>query len=144
MNQLLDDDSGKRLVCGLRRRQGRGYCGHQQIPPHGLDSEIANYAGLLVDQRPDMKSDGWNSLGDLDPDASGYAEHCEAKAIAMVKPEPNDHNKHFTEAARSGATLAIMREGRRARRKTGRLISVTSASSSCKTQKSCAPTSKRS
>ena len=61
-----------------------------------------------------MKSDGWNSLGDLDPDASGYAEHCEAKAIAMVKPEPNDHNKHFTEAARSGATLAIMREGRQA------------------------------
>ena len=62
-----------------------------------------------------MKSAVGTALGDLDPDASGYAEHCEAKAIAMVKPEPNDHNKHFTEAARSGATLAIMREGRQAR-----------------------------
>ena len=107
--QLLDDDSGERNyyvfgdakaeLCAITRKF-RSTVSHVAI---------ANYADLLG-----IKSDKWNPLNDLDPKARGYGDACQAKAMAMIPPEPNDHNRHFTDGARSAATLAIMREVKRA------------------------------
>ena len=52
MYQLLDDDSGKRSFVIFGDGKAGGYCGHQQISPHGVDSEVANYASCLSPSAP--------------------------------------------------------------------------------------------
>jgi type IV secretion system protein VirD4 len=79
------------------------------------DVKIINPYGLLVDQRSDMASDGWNPLGDLEPDALGFGDECQAKAEALIKSDSNQSQRHFPDSARSGATAVIMREVRDAR-----------------------------
>lgn len=77
--------------------------------------KIINPYRLLVDQRPDMRSDGWNSLNDLDPDALSFGDDCQAKADALIKSDSNQSQRHFPDSARSGMTAVIMREVRQAR-----------------------------
>ena len=114
-NQLLDDDSGKRSyvvidpkaeVCAItskfRRKVG--------------DVKVVNGYGLLVDQRPDLKSDKWNPLAALDPDAPNVNDECAAIGNALVKTDSNEHQKHFPDAARSAATGCIMQECKDAKR----------------------------
>lgn len=80
------------------------------------DVKIINPYGLLVDERPDMRSDQWNPLGDLDPDdALTFGDEGQAKAAALITANANDANSYFTDAARSAATLAVMWEVREAR-----------------------------
>src|SRR5271155_5589454 len=91
--QLLDDDRGKRSyvvidpkgeVCAITSKFRRTVG----------DVKIINPYGLLVDQRPDMKSDGWNPLGDLDPASPKFGDDCAAKGDALVKADSNEHQKH--------------------------------------------------
>jgi type IV secretory pathway TraG/TraD family ATPase VirD4 len=107
--QLLDDNSGKRNYYVFGDAKGELTSITSKFRSTVSQVAIANYAGVLG-----IKSDKWNPLGDLDP-AAGFGDACQAKAMAIVKPEPGDHNKHFTDGARSAATLAIMREVRAAR-----------------------------
>jgi type IV secretory pathway TraG/TraD family ATPase VirD4 len=76
------------------------------------DVKIINPYGLLVDERPDMASDKWNPLGDLEPDALGFGDECQAKGEALIKSDSNQSQRHFPDSARSGATAVIMREVR--------------------------------
>jgi type IV secretory pathway TraG/TraD family ATPase VirD4 len=64
--QLLDDDQGGRSyividpkgeVCAITAKFRREVCGDGNV-------KIINPYGVLVDERPDMTSDGWNPLGD--------------------------------------------------------------------------------
>src|SRR3954452_8760952 len=113
--QLLDDDSGARSYVIFGDGKAELTAITSKFRRTISHVAIANYAGVLVDKRPDLKRAGYNALKNLDPKARGFAEACEAAAIAIVKPEPGDRNKHFTDAARSAAMLAISREVKQAR-----------------------------
>jgi type IV secretory pathway TraG/TraD family ATPase VirD4 len=76
--------------------------------------KIINPYGLLVDERPDMKSDGFNPLADLDPDARGFGDECQAKGDALIKTGSKESQPHFPDSARSGVTATIMWEVREA------------------------------
>jgi len=108
-NQLLDDDSGKRSyvvvdpkceVCAITSRFRRKVG----------DVKVINGYGLLVDQRPDLKSDKWNPLAALDPGSPGFSDECAAIGNALIKTDSNEHQKHFPDAARSAATGCMMQE----------------------------------
>jgi type IV secretory pathway TraG/TraD family ATPase VirD4 len=107
--QLLDDNSGARNYYIFGDAKGELYSITHKFRSTVSHVAVANYAGVLG-----IKSDKWNPLNHLDPKARGYGDACQAIAIAIVPPEPNDHNKHFTDGTRSAATLAIMRTVRRA------------------------------
>lgn len=77
--------------------------------------KIINPYGLLVDERPDMASDRWNPLGDLEPDALSFGDESQAKAEAIIKSDSNQSQRHFPDSARSGVTAVIMREVTQAR-----------------------------
>src|SRR5271155_2165176 len=81
--QLLDDDSGKRSyvvidpkgeICAITSKFRRKVS----------DVKIINPYGLLVDVRPDMRSDGFNPLNDLDRTALGFGDECQAKGDALI------------------------------------------------------------
>jgi type IV secretion system protein VirD4 len=80
------------------------------------DVKIINPYGLLVDERPDMKSDGFNPLADLDPDARSFGDECQAKGDALIKTGSKESQPHFPDSARSGVTATIMWEVKEARR----------------------------
>src|ERR1700733_3499850 len=64
------------------------------------DVKIIKPYGLLVDERPDMRSDQWNALGDLDPDDDlTFGDESQAKAAALIPANANDANSFFTDAA---------------------------------------------
>jgi len=107
--QLLDDDSGKRSyvvidpkgeICAITSKFRRKVS----------DVKIINPYGLLVDVRPDMRSDGFNPLNDLDRTALGFGDECQAKGDALIKTGSNEHQPHFPDAARSGMTATTMYE----------------------------------
>jgi len=77
--------------------------------------KIINPDGLLVAERPDMKSDQWNPLNDLDPAALSFGDDCRAKGDALIKTDSNESQRHFPDSARSGLTATIMQEIREAR-----------------------------
>jgi type IV secretion system protein VirD4 len=87
------------------------------------DVKIINPYGLLVKERPDMKSHGWNPLNDLTPyeidpatgdkrPALAFGDDCQAKGDAMIKTGSNEHQPHFPDSARSGVTATIIYEVR--------------------------------
>jgi len=107
-NQLLDDDGSrprsyividpKGEICAITSRYRRRVS----------DVKIINPYGVLVERRPDMASDGWNPLGDLDPaDTSGLGDHCQAKGDALIKSTGHEMQPHFTDGARSACTGTI-------------------------------------
>jgi len=107
--QLLDEP-GKRSfvvidpkgeIAAITANYRRKVCGADNV-------KMINPYGLLIDKRPDLKSDGWNPYGDLDPAAVSYGDDCGAKCDALVKPDSNEHQKHFPDSARSGMTGATM------------------------------------
>jgi type IV secretion system protein VirD4 len=87
-------------IAAITANYRRKVCGADNV-------KIINPFGLLVDIRPDLKSDQWNPLNDLDPTAPDYGDHCAAKGDALVKTDSNEHQKYFPDAARSGITGAI-------------------------------------
>jgi len=107
--QLLDDDSGQRNYYVFGDAKGELCSITSKFRSTVSHVAVANYAGVLG-----IKSDKWNPLNELDPKSRGYGEACQAIATALIPPEPNEHNKHFTDGTRSAAMLAIMRTVRRA------------------------------
>jgi type IV secretion system protein VirD4 len=114
-SELLDEP-GKRSyvvldpkgeICAITSKYRREVCGAENV-------KIINPYGLLVEERPDIKSDCWNPLNDLEPDALGFGDECQAKAAAVIKTESNESQKHFPDAARSAATLSTIWEVREA------------------------------
>jgi type IV secretory pathway TraG/TraD family ATPase VirD4 len=105
-NELLDEP-GKRsyvvfcpkgeitaITCKYRRRVS--------------DVKIINPYGLLLDERPDMISDGWNPLGDLPKaDSPVFGDECQAKGDALIKTGAKESQPHFPDSARQGVTGTI-------------------------------------
>ena len=71
------------------------------------DVRIINPYGLLTDVRPDLRSDCWNPLGDLDPRSPRFIDDCQGKGGALIKTESNESQKHFPDSARSGITATM-------------------------------------
>jgi type IV secretory pathway TraG/TraD family ATPase VirD4 len=116
--QLLDDDSGKRSqivldpkgeVCSITCEYRRKVCGKDNV-------KIINPYGLLVKERPDMKSDGWNPLAHLNPDAPSYGDDCAAVGNAVIEVKSNESQPIFPKGARSAFTAGVNFEVREARR----------------------------
>jgi type IV secretion system protein VirD4 len=72
------------------------------------DVKIINPYGLLADVRPDLRSDQWNPLGELDPASRTFGDDCAAVCGALIKTDANEHQKHFPDSARAGSTGATM------------------------------------
>jgi type IV secretion system protein VirD4 len=104
--QLLDDDSGQRSFLVIDPK-GEITAITSRFRRRVSDVKIINPYGLLTDVRPDLRSDCWNPLGDLDPRAPGFIDQCQAKGLALIKTESNEHQKHFPDSARSGMTATI-------------------------------------
>jgi type IV secretion system protein VirD4 len=115
VNQLLDDVSARSYIvidpkgeiCAITSNFRRSLLYH--------NIKIINPYGVLTDRRPDMTSDGWNPLGDLDPDAQGYGDECAAKADALIKTSGNESQPIFPNSARSALAAGINYEVRDAR-----------------------------
>ena len=77
------------------------------------DVIIINPYNLLVDERPDLKSDGYNSLRRLDPGLRTYSTDCGYKADAIIMAGQNDsgNSKHFITSANNGLSCATQWEG---------------------------------
>jgi type IV secretory pathway TraG/TraD family ATPase VirD4 len=113
MNQLLDDESDRSYIvmdpkgecCAVTSRFRRSIS----------DVRIINPYRILVDQRPDMASDGWNPLGDLDPDTFDYGDDLLARAKALIRADANLSQPYFSDASRSGVTGFSDDEVRRSR-----------------------------
>lgn len=104
--QLLDDDGGRRsyvVICP----KGEVTAISSRFRRRVSDVKIINPYGLLADERPDMASDCWNPLADLDPASPGFIDECQAKGAALIKTESNESQKHFPDSARSGITATI-------------------------------------
>jgi type IV secretion system protein VirD4 len=72
------------------------------------DVKIINPYGLLADERPDLRSDKWNPLGELDPAARSFGDDCAAICAAIITTSPHEHQKHFPDSAREGTTGTAM------------------------------------
>jgi type IV secretory pathway TraG/TraD family ATPase VirD4 len=111
--QLLDDDSGKRSYVVFGDGKGELTKITSKFRSTVSEVKIANYGNVL-----NIPSHGYNPINSLpEPGEPGFGDECQARAIAMIPPEPNGRNKHFTEGARSAGYFAISRECRRARKK---------------------------
>jgi type IV secretory pathway TraG/TraD family ATPase VirD4 len=59
-------------------------------------------------RRPDLRSDKWNPLAELDPASRSFGDDCAALCAALIKTDSNEHQKHFPDSAREGVTGATM------------------------------------
>jgi len=73
---------------------------------------IINPYGVLVDELPDLASDGFNPLAALDPASPSFTADCGYIADAVIMSEKGDSGnaKHFIESANAMLTLSIMCE----------------------------------
>jgi type IV secretion system protein VirD4 len=104
--QLLDDDSARRSYVVIDPK-GEITAITSRFRRRVSDVKIINPYGLLVNERPDMASDCWNPLNDLDPASPGFIDACQAKGNALIKTDSNEHQRHFPDSARSGITATI-------------------------------------
>jgi type IV secretion system protein VirD4 len=79
------------------------------------DVKVINPYGLLVNERPDLRSDKWNPIGEHDPAERTFNDDCAATCGALIKTDSNEHQKHFPDSAREGFTGATMFNVRDAR-----------------------------
>lgn len=110
---LLDDESDRSYVVIDPKGELCAICSkfRRSLPGHTV--KIINPYGLLTDVRPDMASDGWNPIGDLDPaNPMTFVDEAQAKGEALIKTGSNEHQPHFPDSARSGLTAAIMFESK--------------------------------
>jgi type IV secretory pathway TraG/TraD family ATPase VirD4 len=66
-------------------------------------------------KRPDLRSDKWNPLGELDPASRSFGDDCAALCGALIKTDSNEHQKHFPDSARegiTGVTMFVVRDAR--------------------------------
>ena len=70
-------------------------------------------------KQPDLRSDKWNPLNELDPSSRSFGDDCAALCAALIKTDANEHQKHFPDSAREGITGATMFTVRDARSRPG-------------------------
>jgi type IV secretion system protein VirD4 len=109
----LLDEPGKRSyividpkgeIAAITAKYRRKVCGADNV-------KIVNAYGLLVKERPDLKSDQWNPLNDLEPgNRLSFADDAQSRGDALIKTSSHDSNPFFPDAARSGVTAAVMYE----------------------------------
>src|ERR1700733_4570417 len=66
-------------------------------------------------KRPDLRSNKWNPLGELDPASRSFGDDCAALCGSLIKTDSNEHQKHFPDSARegiTGVTMFIVRDAR--------------------------------
>src|SRR5690349_19767918 len=80
--------------------------------PENVD--IINPYGVLTDIRPDLKSCGWNPIGDLDVNSPTFTDETAARANASIKTESNETQKFFPDAGRTGVDGVMQEEVREA------------------------------
>jgi len=56
--------------------------------------KIINPFGVLVDRDPDLERDGWNPLGDLDPNFPGFADDRVARGDALSKTKATKRRRN--------------------------------------------------
>jgi hypothetical protein len=98
---------GKGTVTAMTINWRRRVCGPENV-------KVANPEGLLVDERPDLKSDGWNPI-DLDPSSPTFHADCQSAAYALIKSGSNPTQKFFPDGARKITDGLTMGEVIRAR-----------------------------
>jgi type IV secretory pathway TraG/TraD family ATPase VirD4 len=66
-------------------------------------------------KRPDLRSDKWNPLKELDPASRSFGDDGAALCAALIKTDSNEHQKHFPDSARegtTGVTMFVVRDAR--------------------------------
>jgi type IV secretory pathway TraG/TraD family ATPase VirD4 len=58
--------------------------------------------------RPDLRSNKWNPLDELDPALRTFGDDCAALCGSLIKTDSNEHQKHFPDSAREGITGVTM------------------------------------
>src|ERR1700674_1357915 len=115
--QLLDEPGQRSFVvidpkgeiAAITANYRRRVCGAANV-------KIINPYGELVSVRPDLVSDKWNPLVDLDPDALSFGDDCQAKGNSLIKTTSGESQPHFPDSARSGLTGTMMWEVKEADR----------------------------
>jgi type IV secretion system protein VirD4 len=113
INQLLDDQSRRSYI--LLDPKGEVCATTSRFRRTLGDVKIINAYGELVDVRPDMASDRWNPLGDLNPNADDYGDNLLAQARAAIRSDANLSQPYFSDAARSavaGGSNFVVRRAR--------------------------------
>jgi type IV secretion system protein VirD4 len=115
MNQLLDDTSARSYIVIDPKGEIAAVTARfrRQLPGHSV--RIINPYGLLTDVRPDLRSDGWNPLDDLDPASPAFGDDCAARGDALIKTNASESQPIFPNSARSALTAGINYEVRTAR-----------------------------
>ena len=65
--------------------------------------------------RPDLRSDKWNPINELDPTLRTFGDDSAALCAALIKTDSNEHQKHFPDSARegmTGVTMFVVRDAR--------------------------------
>jgi type IV secretion system protein VirD4 len=115
MAQLLDDSSPRSYIVIDPKGEIAAVTARFRRQLRGHAVRIINPYGVLTDIRPDLKSDGWNPLADLDPASPGFADDCAARGDALIKTNGNESQPIFPNSARSALTSRINFEVRAAR-----------------------------
>lgn len=115
MNQLLDDISRRSYIVIDPKGEIAAVTARFRRKLRGHTVRIINPYGVLTDVRPDLKSDGWNPLADLDPSSQNFADDCAARGDALIKTNANESQPIFPNSARSALTSRINFEARTAR-----------------------------
>jgi type IV secretory pathway TraG/TraD family ATPase VirD4 len=87
-------------ICANYRRR---VCGAENV-------KIINPYGVLLDKRPDLRSDKWNPVGGYDASTPALGDICASLGDGLVKADSNQLQKHFVDAARSAMTGEIKAE----------------------------------
>jgi type IV secretion system protein VirD4 len=115
MNQLLDDTSARSYIVIDPKGEIAAVTARFRRQLRGHAVRIINPYGVLTDIRPDLRSDGWNPLADLDPSSPSFADDCAARGDALIKTNANESQPIFPNSARSALTSRINFEVRTAR-----------------------------
>ena len=72
--------------------------------------KIINPFNVLADQRPHLRSTGFNPLAALDPDDDNFADDCAGIGQALVKEPPGSDGAFFGGSAQDLVTALVMHE----------------------------------
>jgi type IV secretion system protein VirD4 len=113
INQLLDDVSRRSYIVMDPKAEVAAVT--SRFRRSIGEVKIINPYRVLVEERPDMASDGWNPLGDLDPNAFTYGDELLARSTALIRADANLSQPYFSDAARSAVAGTTNYEVRRSR-----------------------------
>ena len=71
---------------------------------------VINPFGVLADEYPHMKSDGYNPLSPIDPTHDNFTDDCTSIGQALVKEPPGNDGSFFGGSAQDLVTALVMHE----------------------------------